>query len=63
MQSCSRHNIFDKLYSYNTPGGRLVREAVADYLLEKKVIPGKTKGNCFLISYLYDTFLLYEVTF
>ena len=35
MQSCSYHNIFDKLYFYNTSRGRIVREAVADYFLEK----------------------------
>ena len=34
-QSCSYHDKFDKLYSYNTSRGKLVREAIADYLYDK----------------------------
>ena len=34
-QSCSHHDNFDKPYSYNTSRGKLVREAIADYLYGK----------------------------
>ena len=35
VQSCSHHDNFDKLYSYSTSRGKLVREAIADYLYDK----------------------------
>ena len=35
VQSCSHYDNFDKLYSYNTSSGKLVREAIADYLYDK----------------------------
>ena len=35
VQSCSCHNNFDRLCSYNTSRSKLVTEPIADYLIEK----------------------------